>query len=664
MWAIIRIVEDSTYAVVPVSWLVDDNTCYYPDVDSKTLNLLVARAQEPGTNWDVVLIELMDKNIDSFEYCMSIIACLKKGVTSENEKAMSKRKKSSSMNSERSDEESDSSLDDIQSFKKIQTPKKTRTITSKLEPLSPVQSSPIISPAAALRPSTEQVEVCSTQESSCRLPKQSEHYCVFKSKEQVTLEAIGHALCVITRKLEVQENNSSFLKEELRAIRQAIEVKERVQDVPNEQLQNHEELFQELPLNSVEEVDLFEEQLKRKDLFQACISSKSQYAVVGFPDEDDVCVIIPLSWANIEEGWCFYPKIKNEEDVKYHVKAQTRPSEDWEKRNIHLLQTYEKYSDARTEYKEVELSVNLESDYEMTSKARKRKASSRLQYPGEDGVGTDISDSETEDCQPNRKVKKTPINPNPVFTPTIFPEENLIEKSSNQNTKLPVPSTVLSSKNRNCETTKEVTNSLDQGGIDKMLQITMQLQAAVFHNVRRLISMEEKLDRLLAKPTNNQWSENNDVHPHLLGFLPFQSMADFEATEAKLKESPSLRNKFVKLFMGVGGHDIKNMSINIMRRTLTDELGQNFSFTGKKGFTDKIAFVTTQLYSVIRLAVWNWYKDKFCETSLKRHISTWLQQSKHRLIRRTERRNLTESRESNQEGFPSNDEDQPGVSCN
>lgn len=103
------------------------------------------------------------------------------------------------MNSERSDDESDSSLDDIQSFKKIQTPKKTRTITSKLEPLSPVQNSPNISHVAALRPSTEQVEVCSTQESSCRLPKQSEHYCVFKSEGQVTLEAIGHALCVITR---------------------------------------------------------------------------------------------------------------------------------------------------------------------------------------------------------------------------------------------------------------------------------------------------------------------------------------------------------------------------------------------------------------------------------------------------------------------------------
>lgn len=78
-------------------------------------------------------------------------------------------------------------------------------------------------------------------------------------------------LCVVG-KLEVQEINSSFLKEELRAIRQAIEVKEKVQDVPNEQLQNNEELFQELPLNSVEEVDLFEEQLKRKDLFQACVS--------------------------------------------------------------------------------------------------------------------------------------------------------------------------------------------------------------------------------------------------------------------------------------------------------------------------------------------------------------------------------------------------------
>lgn len=41
------------------------------------------------------------------------------------------------------------------------------------------------------------------------------------------------------------------------------------------------------------------------------------------------------------------------------------------------------------------------------------------------------------------------------------------------------------------------------------------------------------------------------------------------------------------MFQAVGGTDVKSLSINIMRRTLTDRVAQSFSFTGKKGYKDE-----------------------------------------------------------------------------
>ncbi|XP_054281746.1 uncharacterized protein LOC128999332 [Macrosteles quadrilineatus] len=633
MWAIIRIVEDSTYAVVPVSWLVDDNTCYYPDVDSKTLNLLVARAQEPGTNWDVVLIELMDKNIDSFEYCMSIIACLKKGVTSENEKAMSKRKKSSSMNSERSNEESDSSLDDIQSFKKIQTPKKTRTITSKLEPLSPVQSSPIISPAAALRPSTEQVEVCSTQESSCRLPKQSEHYCVFKSKEQVTLEAIGHALCVITRKLEVQENNSSFLKEELRAIRQAIEVKERVQDVPNEQLQNHEELFQELPLNSVEEVDLFEEQLKRKDLFQACMTN--DYAICKLHGDGDEIVNICSKWL-VDESNTWYPPKSYYPFLKRLLKRKSTPSDTWVQYPVTVISYHGTFEQAEEKLREAYDISNSGGTTNSRNAGKRKHLSTVFHFPfggsssGEENNPPPVKKSmnTSSGYTPRPSLDCPPLSP---ATPIDSPVHN----SPSPNNLPPVNSIFESN-------TQENVNQLLQCPSQDEDNSLIKIQSTLDDVAAELKCVMERLDQLTTLVLQNLVAEDNSRVVSLtdaFGSLPLNEMMTFEQFEEELDNQKEIQ--LVDLLSCLGGRDLQHCIHHMLRRVMIDQLATKFSYSGKTmaaKHQSKAEFRRTKLYKCIVAAAQKVFGTiEASEANVANVISKWLQQAKCRVERRAKK---------------------------
>lgn len=63
MWSIIKRYEDQTYDIVPNSWLVDDSTCYYPDVGLKTTKAFAIRCQEPEENWDISKVLLIERNI-------------------------------------------------------------------------------------------------------------------------------------------------------------------------------------------------------------------------------------------------------------------------------------------------------------------------------------------------------------------------------------------------------------------------------------------------------------------------------------------------------------------------------------------------------------------------------------------------------------------------
>lgn len=82
--------------------------------------------------------------------------------------------------------------------------------------------------------------------------------------------------------------------------------------------------------------------------------------------------------------------------------------------------------------------------------------------------------------------------------------------------------------------------------VGKLMRGILQLQASMADLARRQIEMDRKIDSVLAT-IGNQEKENyeDDTDTALLSLLPLQSMADFETLENKLKEVPSLKNKFV-----------------------------------------------------------------------------------------------------------------------
>lgn len=153
----------------------------------------------------VVLLEVFFV-LDNYERGMTNVIRYTKGkrsiTSSEEDRAHNKRKRV-----KKAESSSDNEEEDVTNTKPNYNTKTTPIATSQPKHTHPNPKSPKIlfspttndlptpnnSPGFILNtPSTSKEGAC------CRLPQNRKHHCVFKSTKGVTLEAIGHALCVIT----------------------------------------------------------------------------------------------------------------------------------------------------------------------------------------------------------------------------------------------------------------------------------------------------------------------------------------------------------------------------------------------------------------------------------------------------------------------------------
>ncbi|KYQ53765.1 hypothetical protein ALC60_05397 [Trachymyrmex zeteki] len=91
----------------------------------------------------------------------------------------------------------------------------------------------------------------------------------------------------------------------------------------------------------------------------------------------------------------------------------------------------------------------------------------------------------------------------------------------------------------------------------------------------------------------NSFDEEIDVQ------LPITTLQELTDFEKKLQEI-EFKNAVLNIFQHVGGHNAHIMIRNILRKTVTDTLAQNFSWAGKK---TKESFQNLRIAQIIIQAV-------------------------------------------------------------
>lgn len=165
-----------------------------------------------------------------------------------------------------------------------------------------------------------------------------------------------------------------------------------------------------------------------------------------------------------------------------------------------------------------------------------------------------------------------------------------------------------------------------------------QVQATVASLADHISVLSSKIDLLL--PNHGA---SNGIEFTLLGRLPLINITDFNEMEERITNDKEFANQFVTVLASVGGKDIRQCVNNIMRRLLSDELAEQFSFSGKIiKDNKKMCFSSKQICTSVHLAVRKICKEAN-DDSIKKVICSWLQQAKTRHNRRGQRNNEDEN---------------------
>ncbi|KAK4886852.1 hypothetical protein RN001_003123 [Aquatica leii] len=118
--------------------------------------------------------------------------------------------------------------------------------------------------------------------------------------------------------------------------------------------------------------------------------------------------------------------------------------------------------------------------------------------------------------------------------------------------------------------------------------------------------------------------------------MPLQTTDDFDSFEQKLQYD-NICNKLNPSLVSVGGNDLRSCVANMMRRLMSDSLGEMFSYLGKTiNDTKKLLFSKHKLCSSVHVAARKLFKDA-TDDKIKILLCNWLKEAKTRRTRRDKR---------------------------
>lgn len=358
------------------------------------------------------------------------------------------------------------------------------------------------------------------------------------------------------------------------------------------------------------------------------------YAIVKFIEENDAPGIVCLHWLDKDNNTCVYPNVRTNEARDRLLKKQVGPSPDWSSCRVKVLQKYNTFKAALQHLSRAEETSNLESEDESPGKKRAHKRK-HLVYPGEE------SDEESVSLLQPKRAKKSNYIPYPVP-----PNEHIYAVQTREEfifpEKLPVPPREATPPQQSIYSsqTEELTPSslhLPSTSFSNQNVINGRLEAWMADISQKIQRLEGKMDSII----NVLTSQRSHIQEHsvedfnILGALPVTNDGSFMDLNRKLSEN-NFRNLLIKVFVSVGGKDLRSQIHNMLRKVMHDEVAELYSLSGKSTIKNsaKKSFLATNVYNSMFSACRRVFKDQATEVQIKEAIADWLHQAKVRRNRR------------------------------
>ncbi|XP_011686339.1 PREDICTED: uncharacterized protein LOC105449044 [Wasmannia auropunctata] len=157
--------------------------------------------------------------------------------------------------------------------------------------------------------------------------------------------------------------------------------------------------------------------------------------------------------------------------------------------------------------------------------------------------------------------------------------------------------------------------------VRKLISLNLEIKALREGQEKILKKLDSFSEQKIRQPESPEEVETIDIWHN----LPLKDERALQELEVKLKEDEKYRKKLIKELANIGGRDMKNFALKIMRQTFTNELAVKYSWVGGK---KKNVFVDLMICKVILSALRKHYN--MTEEELSAPIKIWLAHAKER----------------------------------
>ncbi|XP_036138287.1 uncharacterized protein LOC114255293 isoform X2 [Monomorium pharaonis] len=381
------------------------------------------------------------------------------------------------------------------------------------------------------------------------------------------------------------------------------------------------------------------------------------YSIIEFSDG---LAIVPSHWLNNDETKCTYPNFRDPAKIKKAVASQQLPEDNpnWKMYDVlrifYKTNSYQRAKDKLLIAEKMSDLATNESSEDETKRCDKEKKSRHMRAKKNnssseecDGFDSDTSQELTKlssfpkvpdklnitkkKIPASQKIVPPPLSSNversksecqkshAIHTKSLHQEETInkytkgkyVDNSSDENNNLQNLKTAkqMSTKSKNLITEKN----------EFQIEVIRKLQLIL----NRITALENRM--VLLQASNIVPQEAANVIEYEEYDLPLKNMQTLIRLENQLKDS-SFADKMVNTLKQVGGVNLSNIISNILKKLLSDDLAQSFSYLGQR---NKRNFSALKLCSIMKRVV-RIQKPDSNDAQIAEITSSWLVHAKWR----------------------------------
>lgn len=320
--------------------------------------------------------------------------------------------------------------------------------------------------------------------------------------------------------------------------------------------------------------------------------------------------LVPTQW--LHGNKCAFPPYLSQKRIEKAIQDLEEAGNDW--KNYTVLRLFGFAPTYANGLQKLELAtqfskISTENEAAPQNRKRKRRATSQIDSDEDEDGDEDIIPKEILLPMPVIKLEQ-PESPHPITRQNSDADSPFVTTRTQRRTVLA----------KSCEECKSP---------DALMEFLKEFKESTFKKLNQIAQRLDLLEKRLPEKEKKDEPKLDLVEEK----FPITDISALYGIEMKLKDKVFC-SQLVNTLKGIGGNDLYSITTSILKRLLTNEVAEFFSWAGQK---KKLPFKDLSIFRIVLETV-RCHHPSATEVQVSDLISKWLVQAKLRRQRATEKK--------------------------